>query len=63
MASMLPTSWWLFWWSVGITATVVLLVWFLRAARRADAHAPEAQDGAGERAPHGAERGADRTNG
>lgn len=39
MASMLPTSWWLFWWSVGLVATAVLVVWFVRASRRADADA------------------------
>lgn len=46
MASMLPTSWWLFWWSVGLVATAVLVVWFVRASRRADAGArPEPEAG------------------
>ncbi len=52
MASMLPTSWWLFWWAVGLVATAVLVVWFVRAARRANAgggHEPEARNGTGER--------------
>lgn len=38
----LPNAWWLFWWGVALLATVVLAVWFVRAARRAERLTEEA---------------------
>lgn len=33
---LLPNAWWLFWWGVGLLVTIVLALWFVAAARRAE---------------------------
>lgn len=33
---LLPNAWWYFWWGIGLLVTIILTVWFIGAARRAE---------------------------